>query len=433
MGLMTQRVAAPAALGDEFARPNTIKELEQLKAQLEKAIADGARTLPLTDLQALKTRLSYVEQWIWEIKHGVTNESLKPWEWPGPIALPGMKAVVVKDGTYNHVTTTDPKFQEEESEKGDMGKLLDWAQRCGLSRSEAFVQLGGIQPTEYGLGPGLMNQRFSKRVLFELQTKIAKIAAANAVAPPQEIKPKMGLFKKKEPTEIDIRIEKKKQEEAIEQAKYEQQVAAQVVDEAKAAELANAKERLGIDRQKPVNLIKREDVDAVLKDRSAAITELAVITEQFTQASNNLKQLISDLDLVYEEALAQFFDKNNPTGKKTWVLLHGTLKRANKAVSVAQDTDRDHDGSLFQAWLKQTYEKDKALATKLGINPLTSYARDMKAVADHFKAEYEKTGKFSAVPGLRMTEARKDVFSVSPSIATIVKNINDDLKERGIK
>lgn len=420
MGLMTKRVATLAALGDDFARPATIKELEQLQAQLEKAIADGARTLPLIELSIFKTRLSYVEQWIWEVKHGVTDESLKPWEWPGPIALPGMKAVTVKDGTYNHVTTTDPKFLSEESEKGDMSKLLDWAQRCGLSRSEAFAQLGGLQPTTYGLGPGLMNQRFSKRVLFELQQKIAKIAAEKLAAPPQEIKPKMGLFKKKE--------------EAKETpAEITQDPKGVVIDPVKEQELANAKERLGLDRQKPANLFHREDVDNVLKDRTAAITELAVITEQFAQASRGLKQRIEDLDLVYEDALAQFFDKNNPTGKKTWVLLHGTLKRANKPISVAQDTERDHDGSLFRAWLKDTHEKDPKLAAKLGIAPLVSYARDMKAVADHFKAEYEKNKKFTPVPGLRMTEARENVFSVAPSVATIVDNINDDLKKRGIK
>jgi hypothetical protein len=191
----------------------------------------------------------------------------------------------------------------------------------------------------------------------------------------------------------------------------------------------DAKDRLREAGMPAFEVTTRDQAEEVLRRRSMAVLELGFVYEQYAKAKSNLEQFINDISLAYDESLAVFMKKNNPTGKKTWSLQYGDLKVMNKPESIALDTERDFDESQFQAWLKTQAEKNPELAKRLKISPLVRYGRDMKEFAAWVKEQ--KTPP--AVPGIKRTPARENVFSISPSLDTAKDKIKEDLKVRGLR
>lgn len=191
----------------------------------------------------------------------------------------------------------------------------------------------------------------------------------------------------------------------------------------------DAKERLRDAGMPPFEITTREQAEEVLRRRSMAVLELGFVYEQYAKAKGNLEQFINDISLGYDESLEAFMKANNPTGKKTWSLQYGDLKVANKPESIALDLERDFDESQFQFWLKTTAEKNPELAKRLEIRPLVKYGRNMKEFAAWMKEQ--KTPP--AVPGIKRTPARTDVFSIAPSLETAKDKIKEELKAKGLR
>ncbi len=420
MGLFDRAKVAepPSALGDSFVLAGTVAELKKQRNELETRLKE--KDTSAADKAICKTRLEYVNDRMLESRGNkafeptiVQNETAKtrkqkllhPWEWPGPIAPAGMKAVKQPDGTYTHVTTTEEEFQTEEATAEDYNSVVEWAERYPSISGPIVAAHWGTVTARTG---GLL---YTKTNLMLLQERIKAICSRNEKLKPKEEEPDMGLFDRK-----------------VEEPPAKEEIPVEAVAIALQQRKQDARHRLqeaGIETK----VETREQADRLLQHRSLAILELGLVYEQFEKAKQSLENFINDISLACDESLEQFFIKNNPTGKKTWSLQYGDLKVANKAEQVALDTSRDMDESLFQAWCKQTLENDPALAQRLKIGPLVSFSRDMR----EFAAWYKEQPKRPVVPGIRHEPARENVFSIAPSLNTAKDRINDSLKEKGLR
>jgi hypothetical protein len=370
------------------------------------------------------------------------TREIYPWEWPGPIALAGMKAVPAEGGTFTHITHTDPEYQGEVVTREDYKKVVAWAESMGWSAHIVAAHLGAIA----GSGAGRL---YTKTNLSALQDRIAKISAERfktGTNPIEEINikiketPKVGIFNAKKgsaTTALKEAAEAQKQAEIpadlpikIDSVDLKQTDATTVASPWAAQERQDAVDRLvqaGMTIYKVVET--REQAEEILKHRSMAILELGLIMEQYEKAKTELENIVKDISLVFDPALEKFMRENNKTGKKTWSLLHGDLKVMNKAESVKLDEKNDMDGSLFQAWLKTQYDKKTDVVAAAEIVELKKYGRDMKKFADWYKAQPKKP----SVPGISYTPARTDVFSISPSLDTAKDKIKEAMKAKGLR
>jgi hypothetical protein len=98
-------------------------------------------------------------------RSGTTRE-IFPWEWPGPIAPPGMQAIKQAGNTFTHVTNTDPKYQSENATANDYKKLVAWAERMHWTSSMVAAHWGGLAGSTSGM-------LYTKANLIKLQEHIA--------------------------------------------------------------------------------------------------------------------------------------------------------------------------------------------------------------------------------------------------------------------
>lgn len=403
---------------DEFTLAPDIPGLQAQKRTMEAFLAKPDQD-PF-DKARVNTRLDYVNA---RIKVLAFRANLKkeppgePWTWPGPIPPAGMKAKSVGDGTYIHHTTTEEQTYNAKT----FEKVRNWAEAVlNIDPDLTFSHWGAISGRTSG--PLYTHENF-----IILQERLKDIAKEKS----------MGLFKTKAPPEpVPQEAIDKLKEQALEATEELEGIAKRLDQEAKPVDaagdwkMAAAMERLEVGG---VPEIDRLMADNILKDRNTALLEYALIEEQYHNAKGVLLQYVEDIDLVYSDGLAKYLDHNNPTNKKSWELAYGTLKRANKPFSASLDEEDDPGELKLQAWLKTTFEKDPELAKRLGIAPLTRYSRDMRAIQDYVKEQKQKTGKAPNIAGIKVKEAREDVFSIGPSIDTFKKKVSEELKEKGIK
>jgi hypothetical protein len=441
MGIFNKPKVAEAstATADTFVLAETLADLQKQRADLESAMQ---KTTDTCDHAIYRSRLDGVNEKIRRSRGNGTfapalvsnagpttkapkppkkNRTDYPWEWPGPIAPAGMKAIKQEGNTYSHVTNTDPEHQGEDADEHDYKKVVAWAERMGWSGPT--VHWGTL--VSRGQGP-----LYTKTMLMLLQERIRAICADRFKNghPLAELeidiklkeKPKkMGIFDKKKTTEMvstaaDLPVSK------------ESTIVAQVTVSAWAEqERKDAIDRLVSSGVTIYKVVENQDqANEILKHRSLAILALGLVMEQYEKEKTALEQQIKDISLVFDPALEVFMKQHNKTGKKTWSLLYGDLKVANKPESVKLDEEHDMDGSLFQAWLKTQYEKKTEVVAAADIVELKKYGRDMKKFADWYKAQPKKP----SVPGISYSPAKQDVFSISPSLDTAKKHIKDELK-----
>lgn len=434
MGLFTKnQVAASSATKEAFVLGSTVQELNAQRLELEAAMTAAAHgQLPKDQKAMFKTRLDFVNDRIKILAMDASSKRMKeanqpkpkeatkePWNYPGPIAPIGMKPVLHDDGTYTHVTNTEPEYQTDEATAADYQRIVKWAAHLGIGPETVAAHWGATAGSTNGM-------MYTKERMTILQERIRHIAS-NGESTKGE-KKKVGLFTKKTEAEAPPQGLSKDEAEANLRKHLDDKVN-QVLDAALQQKREHAIEFFREGGDYVGEITTREQADEILRNRNLAILELSFITEQYEKAKQNLEFFIEKFSLAYDPFLEEFFLKNNPTGKKTWSLMYGDLKVANKPESVALDTERDPDESMFQAWLKTQFEKNKQVADQIGIGQKISYSRDLTKFKDWYKGH----NKPPVVPGIKHTPARENVFSISPSLDTVKKNIREDLKEKGLR
>lgn len=383
-----------------------------------------------------------------EAKERAKKEVL-PWEWPGPAAPVGMKAVAKPNGTFTHVTTTEPEFNKEEYETSDdearaAQDVRNFGKRCGLEVAEVdeawnviSARHGNVSTrTTFALWQARMtiiagnnHKKLTKEAksLTETTTQTKPVAAAV---------PKVGgLFSgaKKEAAPQEPAPTAEQQTTAAPTAPATPGTAALAEKNGAAPAAAPEKtfkysqeeynevcEALGI---KPTFEVKtREDADWVMGKIMAVALQLEYIITRYTVVKPQLERQFEAVRERFDDRLNAWAKDNLDGGKKSTQMLWGSLGYENQAESVALD-ENDKDELALQGWIHCQSQEFK---TKIGANPVPRYTRDMKVLKAWV---LERKAKGADIPpGLRYTPAATNKFYIRPSLATLKDQIKKGAK-----
>lgn len=338
-----------------------------------------------------------------------------PENYCGPVAPPGFSVKEIRPNVYTHGTNINSTG--EEATDDDYAKVLNWALfNFNFDSSFVFGQYGIINNREKG-------EFFTRSKLVMLQERLCQIVRTqkkNEPPKPEGDKP-VGLFSKAAPAEEKIDT-KKLAAEVSEVAAQESELGKlrQAAEDAvKLNIMQEARFRLGINHDRgPLTVKDKAQADDIMRERAMAFLELQYIHDRYTEKRHELEDRIADIDMVWTGPLQHFYEQNKPASVgKTWSLLYGDLKKRNIPASVALDP-ADVGEKQLQAFLQKLHDSKDPLAEKFDVKPQTTLSRNMKAIQDWFKAEWEKNKKPPAVPGLRVKHAEADRFGLAPAFDT---------------
>lgn len=353
-----------------------------------------------------------------------------PENYAGPIALPDFSVKEIRPNIYTH--GTNQKCPGDEATEDDYAKVLNWALfNFNFDSSFVFGQYGVINNREKG-------ETFTRTKLVMLQERLCQIVRtrkkgeAPKEAPKTEGEKPVGLFSKPAPTADEQAAQQPEKIDTKQLAAEVSEVAAQkseaekLKEQAAEAEKLNimqeARKRLGIRHDRgPIEVRDKAHAEDLLRERMLAFSELDYVYERYQTVKNEIEQRIKDLDMVWTEPMNRFYEKNNPTGKKTWNLLYGELKTRDKPLSVSLDPD-DLGERRLQEQLAKLHETEDPLAERFGVRKVITYTRDTDAIAAYAKEQIAAGKKFT-FDGIRVKPAQKDVFTIGPSFDTTYDKI----------
>lgn len=407
-----------------------------------------------------------------------------PEDYPGPIAQCGYKAVSLKNGTFNHVSSIESEdqldYSLEREEKAGYDAVVKWAAPFGLTSTDCFAIYGPLRISHIPKGKKyvlcLLQERI--RLTVKKRKKDAGASPANTAKSPQsfasvqeclavidtpatdaEEKPlttipaaSASILKEKPLTTLSLFANKKKEADRVVNTETGEttltpptgltkeevrekltQVLDNRVEEAqtkvqeflsadRAAYLDELREEMGyIDRELKVN--DSDHAKKLLRDRWIMLKEVAQVKEW---SENKIKRLKDSIDTFEKdwEGLLQIWAKGNPPEKgKTYLdCPYGTLYAKDAPESYALD---ENDAPIYHAWLMVQWKKNPEEAEKeFGIQEIKTYKGDAKLIKAHHISR-----KLPMPAGFKKTEAEKDKFYIGPSLDTYLQKEKDKYKK----
>lgn len=350
------------------------------------------------------------------------------WEWPGPLAPIGMKAVPTTEGRYSHCTTKEEVYQIEgfrhEIEVVATKKLIEeWAAKFPLNPEEIATAWTVIEKKTNWKGSEPTRTKYcmwQARLALIAKNKLGSKTKENALtqeAPPAAPAKRLGLFAPKAesttPTTDQPASETAPPQTVLDKTTGEvtEIKAGYTVPEDMWNEIAA---KLGI---KPDFEVKtKEDADWVLELRNTEALKLAWLTNRFNEKKKEIENAFTGIDERFSDRLQAWAEKNCDKGKKSATLLHGTLAFQSEQQSFSLN---EKDEPALMGWI---HAQDDETKKKIGAKPVIKYTRDLKAVYV-IAAKAMADGK--PIPGLNHRPANANAFYIRPSFDTVKAHIKE--------
>lgn len=348
--------------------------------------------------------------------------------YPGPIAPVGMKACLLPDGGYNHVSSVEPEDNTEVLRPDEFMKLRLWAESLGIDEATVMQhhEIVKKRTTNYVAHRSnlvLVQERIRQQVI---QRKKGEEKDMGLFSKAAQVAEKPAQETLKQEAEANAIAEKPMTKQEIDQRVAE--LFDKKVDEAQQRfkdiddkELQAARDALGITWAK--TLETQEDVDSLLRLRKALIDDLSYVIERYHELKDELEGKINTFDKVYEPMLEQWHDAHPPEGgRKSRELMYGTIGRRNKPATAAQNDEADD--ALKQGWLKKC---STAMATAFDIKTVPRLVPDMEKVKAWYM-DLATKGKTPDCPLYKFSPAEENKFFISPTIDTVKEKLRKERK-----
>lgn len=354
-----------------------------------------------------------------EAKPRVKKEK-RLWEWPGPIAGPGMHAKPTKDGRYTHAINQDANAPEDpQADPEDYKRLVIWAEMLGFSRSDLeshyeVIKEKGHDNTKTALR--LLQCRI--QIAAEQKDKGEQVTQETKTAPEAPVVTK-GLFSRPA-APLAPKAEPKAPpappaipDEVPQAPKYTQ------------AEYNIIAEQLGI-QVDSFKIDTKERAEWFMKKRQTCALQYKYLYWRKAELKKEMEKIQRQYECLEEKfgpELDKWFGSNNPDPKKkSMEMVWGKIGRENRAESVSLD-DEDRDEAALMAWIHEQPAEIKKLIEAV---PVPKYKRNLKPLKD-LALKMRKEGK-GLPAGLKYTAAKENAFYIRPSIDTIETEAKDFLK-----